>query len=437
MDALSKIIPFLVIPVAVAGFLPRAAAVPMRFVFGPGPLPPGCAQVLSSTLYSAARGYGFEEGADISDLDRGGAESPDRHLCTSKRPFFFSVAVSEGNYDVTVVLGDAAGESTTTVKAELRRLEIEELHTALGQFATRSFVVNVRTPRFGAGGLVHLKPREKTGELWDWDERLTLEFNGERPCVCSVSITPAPHVPTVYLAGDSTVCDQPYEPFTSWGQMLPRFFDDGVAIANHAESGESLRSFVSENRLAKLDSLMLPGDFLFIQFGHNDQKERGEGVGAFTTYKAELEHFVADARMHGVVPVLVTPVSRRTFGPDGKIVNSLGDFPEAVRSVARERGVALIDLNAMTVVLYEALGPEGAKGLFPVSKGRLEGTHHNNYGSYEIARCVVEGMRACHLSLADHISAEALPFDPARPDPLEHFAVPPSPQASVEVPYGN
>jgi lysophospholipase L1-like esterase len=252
-----------------------------------------------------------------------------------------------------------------------------------------------------------------------------------------VSIAPAPGVPTIYLAGDSTVCDQPYEPFNSWGQMFPRFFGPGAAIANHAESGESLRSFISENRLAKLDSLMRPGDYLFIQFGHNDQKERGENVGAFTTYKADLERFVADARGHGVTPVLVTPVSRRTFGDDGKITNSLGDYPEAVRRVAREQGVALIDLNAMSAALYEALGPEGAKSLFPTINGKVEATHHDNYGSYELAKCVVEGIKAGHLRIADLLLGDAPPFDPAHPDPLGFFRVPPSPKASKETPYGN
>jgi lysophospholipase L1-like esterase len=416
---------------------PAGAAGPERFSFGPGPVPPGYVQVLPGTLYSDALGYGFEPGSGVTALDRGGPDPLHRHFCTSATPFFFSAAVPEGNYLVTVVLGDEKGESRTTVKAELRRLEVEELHTAAGQFATRSFVVNVRTPQFAPDGVVRLKPREKTGEAWDWDGRLSLEFNGERPCVCAVSIVPAGHVPTVYLAGDSTVCDQPYEPFNSWGQMLPRFFGPGVAVANHAESGESLRSFISEKRLAKLDTLMRLGDFLFIQFGHNDQKERGDNVGAFTTFKASLEQFVADARGHGAVPVLVTAMNRRTFGDDGRITNSLGDFPEAVRRVAMEQGVALIDLNAMSRTLYEALGPEGAKALFPVAHGKLEGTHHNNYGSYELAKCVVEGIRSDRLALAQYLVGDTPAFDPSHPDPLERFGVPPSPKASAEVPYGN
>jgi lysophospholipase L1-like esterase len=424
---------------ALAGLLagvggPARAAM---FSFSPGQVPSGYTQVLPETRYSAAQGYGFEGEARVTEVDRGGTDALRSHFCTADHPFFFSVAVPEGNYTVTVILGDLMGRSMTTVKAELRRLEVEEQRTVPGQFSTRRFVVNVRTPHIGADRMVRLKPREKTGEFWDWDDKLTLEFSGARPCVCAVLVFPAPDVPTLFLAGDSTVCDQPYEPFASWGQMLPRFFGPNAAVANHAESGESLRTFIGEGRLAKLDTLMRQGDFLFIQFGHNDQKETGEGVGAFTSYKAELESFVADARAHGTTPVLVTPVSRRTFGDDGRIRNSLGDYPEAVRRVAKEQGVALIDLNEMSRTLYEALGPEKAKALFPTINGRVEGTHHDNYGSYELAKCVVGGIRASKLAIADCLIGDTPPFDPAHPDPLSSFAVPPSPKGSAEVPYGN
>jgi lysophospholipase L1-like esterase len=408
-----------------------------QYSFGPGRVPPGYTQILPGTLYSDARGYGFEPGSEVTGLDRGGPNPEHGHFCTSGRPFFFSVAEPEGNYRVTVVLGDREGVSTTTIKAEVRRLEIEEQRTSKGKFVSRSFAVNVRRPDFGPDGTVRLKPREKTGEFWDWDGKLTLEFSGERPCVCSVSVVPAEGIPTLYLAGDSTVCDQPYEPFSSWGQMLPRFFGPGAAVANHAESGESLRSFVLENRLAKIDSMMRPGDYLFIQFGHNDQKEHGENVGAFTSYKADLERLVADARRHSATPVLITPVSRRTFGSDGRIVNSLGDYPEAVRRVSKEQGVTLIDLNAMSETLYNTLGPEGAKALFPTANGRLEATHHNDYGSYELAKCVVEAISVRHLPIADYLLGDTPPFDPEHPDAVDHFDVPPSPKASTEVPYGN
>ena len=274
--------------------------------------------------------------------------------------------VPEGNYRVTVTVGDPDRSANTTIRAELRRLMAGPVQTARGQRVVLRFVVNVRAPTLPGGGLVRLKPREKTREILDWDDRLTLEWDGPSAAVTAVAVEAAPALPTVYLAGDSTVCDQPDEPFASWGQMITRFFGPGVAIANHAESGESLRSFIAEGRLAKLDSLMRPGDYLFIEFGHNDQKERGPGVGAFTSYRRDLERFVADARAHGATPVLLTPVSRRTFGPGGRIRNSLGDFPAAVRQAARETQAPLIDLNAASVLLYEAFGPERAALLFPL-----------------------------------------------------------------------
>ena len=108
--------------------------------------------------------------------------------------------------------------------------------------------------------------------------------------------------------------------------MLTRFFRPEIAVANHGESGESLRGFIVERRLEKLMSVIRPGHYLFIQMGHNDPKERGEGVGAFTTYKADLERFVAEARSHGATPVLVTSMHRLTFEAAGRIANSLGDY---------------------------------------------------------------------------------------------------------------
>src|SRR5262249_8942762 len=222
-------------------------------------------------------------------------------------PRYVQIPVSEeGNYRVTVTLGDPGFDSVTTVKAELRRLMLEKVRVPAGKSETRTFLVNVRRPQIAGGGEVKLKPREKESEVWAWDDRITLEFIGEHPAGRVVSVEKAPDVPTLFIAGDSTSTDQPREPFNSWGQMLTRFFKPEIAIANHGESGESLRSFQGENRLAKLMSVIRPGDYLFIQMGHNDQKERGESVGAFTTYKADLERFVAETRAHGATPLLST-----------------------------------------------------------------------------------------------------------------------------------
>lgn len=410
----------------------RDARAVYKFDFGPGKLAQGYTQVLASSVYTKERGYGFEPGAQVTCLDRGG-DALRGDFCASDKPFYFSVALPEGNYSVTVTFGDRAGETATTVKAELRRLMIEEVRTPKGRFETRTFTVNIRTPQISTGGDVKLKDREKTTEAWAWDEKLTLEFNNARPSICSISIERTADAPTLFLLGDSTVADQPREPYNSWGQMLPRFFKPGIAVANHAESGETLRSSLGARRLDKVLSLIKPGDYLFIQYGHNDEKERGEGVGAFTTYKASLRRFVEEARKRGAVVVLLTPMQRRTFDPTGKITNSHGDYPEAVRLVARELNAPLIDLHAMSTPFYEALGPEESKKAFAPG----DGTHHNNYGSYELARCVVEGIKANKLGLVKYLARDVLAFNPARPDPIASFKIPASPLNTDIKPLGN
>ncbi len=366
--------------------------------------------------YTSARGYGFDLGTHPSDTD--------------PQPFFFSVAVPEGNYRVTVTLGDGRAPSEETLRAESRQLLLEHLVTPPGAFVTRSFIVNVRTPALPpppknapGGSAVRLNPGE-IGSL-RWDEKLTLEFDGAAPRVQSIQVESA-DVPTIFLAGDSTVTDQPDEPAASWGQMLPRFFKPGVAVANHAESGETMKSFLTSLRLAKILSQIKAGDYLFIQFGHNDEKRNWPQtyVEAHSTYPAYLRVFIAEARLRGATPVLVTSMQRRTFDEHGNIRNTHGDYPAAVRAVAREEQVALIDLDRMSTEFYQALGPARA----PLAFNQLgrDATHHDDYGAYELAKCVIQGIRDAHLPLAALIADDFIGFDPAHPDSPEAFALPPS-----------
>ncbi len=248
----------------------------------------------------------------------------DGKACTSDKPFFFSVPVPEGNYRITVVLGGPHA-SVTTVRAEGRRLMLEKIATQPDASVSLSFDTNVRYPEIQgqpAGtpvAQVKLKPRELG--ILNWDHKLTLEFNGDHPSVRSIDIEPIPNEPVLYLAGDSTVVDQYYEPWAAWGQMLPRFFLPGIVIANHAESGETTKSFVGEHRLAKIMTTMKPGDYLFIQFAHNDMKP---GAVSLDDYKKLLIDYIAQTRAKGATPVLVTSMNRRTFDDAGKITNSFG-----------------------------------------------------------------------------------------------------------------
>jgi len=372
-------------------------------------------KIAPTELYSNDTGLGYEKAA------------------TGNPPYYFSVRVpEEGNYRVTVKLGSKDAATVTTIKAELRRLMVPKVETKAGEFVTRTFIVNIRRPQIAGGGEVRLKDREKANEAWAWDDKLTLEFTNSHPGATTIDIEKANNIPTLYLAGDSTSTDQSGEPFNSWGQMITAFFKPDIAVANNGESGESLRGFIGEKRLAKVMSVIKPGDFLMIQMGHNDQKEKGEGVGALTTYKSDLKRFIAEARSHGATPILVSPMNRLTFDDAGKITNSLGDYPEAVRQAAREENVAMIDLNAMSKPFYEALGPVEAHKAFAGN----DTTHHSNYGSYELAKSIVQSMKDQKLPLAKYL-VDMPHFDPAHPDAIASFDIPAEPVGRAETPYGH
>jgi lysophospholipase L1-like esterase len=409
-----------------AGFTPvvKSAGLNWKFDFGPVGVEPGYIQVLPTTFYTEELGYGFEPGATVSAIDRSEGDMLRSDFCTSNVPFLFSIKLPEGNYKITFTLGDKQEETNTTVKAELRRLMLENVRTVPGEFKTKTIIINIRTPNIPTGGQVKLKDREKTTELAAWDDKLTLEFNGARPCICAMEITKADYIPTIYLLGDSTVCDQPLEPWNSWGQMLPRFFKPEIAIANHAESGESIRSSLSARRVDKVMSIIKPGDYLFVQFGHNDMKDRSPG--ALETYKSNLKQLVADSRAKGATPVLITSMERKA----GVNQDTLSDYPETVRQLAKEDNVALIDLHAMSKIFYKALGEN-------IDKAFQDGTHHNNYGSYELAKCVVEGIRQNKLDIAKYIVDNFKGFDPANPDPVDGFVMPVSTIITIKKPGSN
>ncbi|GAB2866605.1 rhamnogalacturonan acetylesterase [Hymenobacter ruber] len=415
-----------------------------KFDFGPGKTAAGYQQVLPTVAYSDATGYGFDFGTTVTGVDRGGKDALKSDFVTNKQPFYFSVKLPEGNYNVTVTLGDPKGPSSTFLKAESRRLLLETTATKSGQLLTQTFTLNVKSRRINDTETVSLKPREL--HKLDWDDRLTLEFDGSNPCLAALEITPAPTATTIFLAGNSTVVNQDDEPWAAWGQMLPRFLRPGVAVANHAESGLTLGSFLSSKRLTKVLSVMKPGDYLFIEFGHNDQKDKGENDGAWKAYTERLHLFVQEARRKGGIPVIVTSTSRRTFGADGRIENSLGDFPAAARKAAADEKVALIDLNAMSARLYEALGVEESKKAlvhYPANTypGQTEpladNTHFNPYGAYELTKCVVEGIKANKLGLVKFLKNDTPPFDPSRPDALANWVWMDSPRSAVTKPDGN
>jgi lysophospholipase L1-like esterase len=415
-----------------------------KFDFGSGTVQAGYQQVFPSDTYTPARGYGINSKSPVEAINREGTDALRSDFITSKEPFYFTVDLPEGNYEVTVLLGDPQGTSTTTVKAESRRLMLEKIETPAGKVEAHTFMVNVRTPRINAEESIRLKPREVN--YLNWDDKLTLEFNNSRPSVAAIKIRQVNDVISMYLAGNSTVVDQEYEPWAAWGQMIPRFFKPGVVVTNYAESGESLKAFVGEKRLQKILSVIKTNDYLFIEFAHNDQKPGSSHVAPFTTYKGMLKHYISEARKRGAIPVLVTSMHRRNFDEQGKIINTLGDYPEAVRQTAKEENVAVIDLNAMSKEFYEAMGPEKSKkafvhfpaSTFPGQKTELkDDTHFSTYGAYQLARGVVEGIKKNNLKLADYLRDDVKPFDPANPDPVENWQLPQGPDVTAVKPDGS
>ena len=380
--------------------------------------------------YSEATGYGFDL---LPAPAKGGT-----------KPFYFSVKVPDGNYKVTVRLGSKKQAGITTVRAESRRMFLADIRTKKGQFVEKTFIVNKRNPHIAGKEYVKIKSREKS--KLNWDDKLTLEFNGAAPVCESITITPADSsVTTVFLCGNSTVVDQDNEPWASWGQMIPQFFNDRVCIANYAESGESSNTFIRANRLKKALSQMKKGDYLFMEFGHNDEKQRQPGYGAWYSYMYSLKIYIDEARRKGAIPVIVTPTQRRRFGTDGKLVPTHGEYPDAARWIARKENVPLIDLTEMTTQLFDAMGEEGTKhafvhypaGTYPGQKVAFaDNTHFNPYGAYEIAKCIILGIQKSLPGLAQNLTMP-LKFDPSHPDDLKSFHWDQSPFTEIEKPDGN
>ena len=419
-------------------------------------------------VYSETVGYGYDV-----------VEAP---TAKSVSPFYFSVKVPDGNYRVSVRLGNKKREGETTVRAESRRMIIEKCVTKKGEYRDFSFVINKRCvdiPSFkGIDGKdtqpdkVRIKPGE-VGSL-TWDEKLTFEFNGASPCVQSITIEPDTTATTVFLCGNSTVVDQGKEPWASWGQMFPRWFVEqsrplpppspvgrepegekkspvkeilgGLSIANYAESGLTATSFMAQNRLEKIMSVIREGDYVICEFGHNDEKEKGPGTGAWYHYTVALKKFVDMVRAKKGNIIFCTPTQRRFFDAEGKIKNTHGDFPAAMKAVAERENVPVIDLNAETKTLFEAMGTEGSKhllvhypmGTFPWQEKKFsDNTHFNPFGAYEVSKLVVMGLKHLNSPLVKYLSSDWTDFFPSKPDDWQTFYWPLSPVYDGKKPDGN
>ncbi len=220
----------------------------------------------------------------------------------------------------------------------------------------------------------------------------------------------------VYLIGDSTMADKPLigTAERGWGQVFPLFFGSEVVIENHARNGRSTKSFITEGRWQTVCDKLKPGDWVFIQFGHNDAKKEDTSRYAepHSDYKSNLLRFVNEARAKGANPILLTPVSRRQFDKEGKLVDTHGDYPGVVRELAAEQKVPLIDVHQQSMQLLSKIGPDESKrdfvwikpGFFTANRaGREDNTHFTESGALKIARLVADRLKDLNLPLSKHL----------------------------------
>ena len=362
----------------------------------------------------------------------------------SHEPFNFSAAVPDGNYRVTVTLGNKKKAGQTVVRAESRRHYVDEVVTKKGKTATVSFVVNKHSPVIDSNTRVKLKPREV--DYKNWDDSLNLSFCGLMPAVQHIHIEPVTDITTIFLCGNSTVVDQEEEPWASWGQMITRWFGPQVVIANFAESGLSCTTFLAQLRLDKILSQLKKGDYVIVEFGHNDEKEKKAGDGAWYSYSRNLKIFADRVRAAGGNIIFCTPTARRSFDADGHIINTHGDYPEAMKTVAQREQVPVIDLTRMSTTFYEALGVEGSKRAlvhYPANtfanqeKPLADNTHFNPYGAWEVAKMVVMGLKQINSPLAAYLRTEWQDFDPAHPDDPDRFVWRMASGSDITKPDGN
>lgn len=354
-------------------------------------------QAALEALYDEALGYGrvtwpIKEKYDylqINELSNAFVSN------TQELPFYYRIQVpSLGNYKVCIQLEGTTDESNITLFLQRRRCAVKNEKLKRNTPVELDFVVNV-------GDII------PEGKSHAYEDRgIDVSIIGASFNVLKIEIEPI-QVPTLYLIGDSTCTDQsalyPYDPFTSycgWGQMLPLFLNQGVAVANHAHSGKSTESFKKEGHWEIIKNVLKQEDWVFIQFGHNDQKL--VQLGATEGYTQYLETYIDEVLELGAYPVIVTPVSRNLWnGPQNTFNDLLIAYAQACKAVGNRKKVPVVDLHQKSVAFIQKEGPiEAMKYFYP-----KDWTHYNDFGAEIIARFVIEEIQLLQLSLSKFTKA--------------------------------
>jgi lysophospholipase L1-like esterase len=325
-----------------------------------------------------------------------------RTVCTGTSPIVCHFGGSPGNYAVTVVLGGGASAATSEVQAETSREMLGYARTTAGETQRYSFIVNVRQPEgqpaeaveAGTPGLdlYFYGSNGSAGED-------AAPGGGVAPQLEGIGYAPATSPLVVYVAGDSTVCDQTDTNYAGWAQFIPSYFRLPIAIANYADSGESSVSFLANAKLwGGITSRWRSGDWVVIQFGHNDKTTTS------TVFHDNITTMVTQAKAAGVHPLLVTPPARATFsgavlGPQFQYTTPL-DVVAEMKLVASEQSVPILDITGITTTWYNGLGPNGWQAYHALGTDQ---THTNRAGASAIAGFVAQAIRDQGLALANYI----------------------------------
>lgn len=315
-------------------------------------------------------------------------------------PLCITMPVPNGNYEVCVTV-KAHEDTVFSILSQSRRFMAQDIEIQKGCEKDIIFNINVCD--------VH-----KRGCEYEEIKEAKIYILCDGNITATAAVSPV-NVPTVYIAGDSTVTDQPaeypYNPsstFCGWGQMFPQFLKTGIAVSNHAQSGSTTADFIEANWTAFKDKIK-EGDYLIVEFGHNDQKVAE--LDAYGGYADNLRYFINYARERGVTPILCSPINRIIFQEDGTLLNLLGEYRNAVKSVAEEMKVPFIDLWTRTTNYFETAGPVKSWDFFWGNGTDRDYTHTNDIGGNLIARFVAQEMIKNNVKISDFIKTNMIDIE--------------------------
>lgn len=321
-------------------------------------------------------------------------------------PLEINLNAPNGNYEVTVNIRSHSN-TVFSLYSQNRYFHVIDRCIAAGEEAEFKFIVNVCDYHF-----------------FDCDYctvngiKISIACDGELTATAAAEPVT---VPTVYICGDSTVTNQPaeypYHPsstYCGWGQALPMLLKGGLAVSNHAQSGSCTSEFMQSN-LTAFENKIKKGDFMVIEFGHNDQKH--SELDAYGGYKSNILKLAAVAREKGAAVIVCSPINRIIFETDGKLRNLLGDYRNAAMEAAKELDADFIDQWKRTTDYFETAGPVKSWQFFRCLGDERDYTHTNDKGGIMIAKFFAQEMLRSNGVLSEYIEPTALGVEQIYADP--------------------